>query len=64
MNAVVGSILLQMEQLEKQCAFLPKIVITGGDAVKVAHALKIHVKHVVVAEDLVLQGLALLEKEE
>ncbi len=64
MNAVVGSILLQMEQLEKRCAFLPKIVITGGDAVKVAHALKMYVKHVVVAEDLVLQGLALLEKEE
>lgn len=63
MNAVVGSVLLQLKQLEKKCAFLPKVVITGGDAVKIAHELKMHVKRVVIAEDLVLQGLALLEKE-
>jgi len=64
MNAVMGTILLQVKQLEKHCAFLPKVVITGGDAVKIAHALRIHVKRVVIAEDLVLQGLALLEKEQ
>lgn len=64
MDAVVGSILLQVKQLEKHCAFLPKVVITGGDAVKIAHALRKHVQRVVIAEDLVLQGLALLEKEQ
>lgn len=64
MDAVVGSILLQVKQLEKHYAFLPKVVITGGDAVKIAHALRNHVKRVVIAEGLVLQGLALLEKEQ
>ncbi|MFT7228113.1 MAG: type III pantothenate kinase [Methylophilaceae bacterium] len=64
MNAAMGAILLQVKQLEKHCAFLPKVVITGGDAVKIAHALRMHVKRVVIAEDLVLQGLALLEKEQ
>ncbi|PCI58525.1 MAG: type III pantothenate kinase [Methylophilaceae bacterium] len=63
MNAVVGAVVLQMKQLEKHCAFLPKIVISGGDAVKIAEALTPQLKRVVVVEDLVLQGLALLEKE-
>ena len=64
MNAVVGAVLLQLKQLEKHCAFLPKVVITGGDAVKIARELKMYIKRVVIAEDLVLQGLALLEKEQ
>ena len=63
MNAVVGAVVLQMKQLEKHCAFLPKIVISGGDAVKIAEALNPQIKRVIVAENLVLQGLALLEKE-
>ncbi len=64
MNAVIGSILLASKQLERHCAFLPKIIITGGDAVKIAQALKMHLKRVVVEDNLVLQGLALLEKDE
>jgi type III pantothenate kinase len=63
MNAVVGAVVLQMKQLEKHCAFLPKVVISGGDAVKIAEALKPQLKRVIVAENLVLQGLAFLEKE-
>jgi type III pantothenate kinase len=63
MNAVVGAVVLQMKQLEKHCAFLPKIVISGGDAVRIADALTPHLKRVIVAENLVLQGLAFLEKE-
>lgn len=64
MNAVIGAILLASKQLEKQCAFLPKFVITGGDAVKIAHALTAHLKRVAVEDNLVLQGLALLQKDD
>jgi len=63
MNAVVGAVVLQMKQLEKHHAFLPKIVISGGDAVKIAEALKPQLKRIIVADNLVLQGLAFLEKE-
>ncbi len=63
MNAIVGAVVLQMKQLEKHCAFLPKVVISGGDAVKIAEALSHHIKRVVVAENLVLEGLALIGKE-
>jgi type III pantothenate kinase len=63
MNAVIGAVVLQMKQLEKHCAFLPKIVISGGDAVKIAEALKPQLKRVIVTENLVLQGLVFLEKE-
>mgnify|MGYP005993777595 CR=1 FL=1 len=63
MNAIVGAVVLQMKQLEKHCAFLPKIVISGGDAVKIAEALNHHLKRVIVAESLVLQGLALIGEE-
>lgn len=62
-NAIVGAVVLQMKQLEKHCAFLPKVVISGGDAVKIAEALSHHVKRVIVAENLVLQGLALIGEE-
>jgi type III pantothenate kinase len=63
MHAVIGAIVLASKQLEKHCAFLPKLVITGGDAVKIAHAVKLHLKRVAVEDDLVLQGLVLLEKD-
>jgi type III pantothenate kinase len=63
MNAIVGAVVLQMKQLEKHCAFLPKVVISGGDAVKIAEALSHHLKRVIVAENLVLQGLALIGEE-
>ncbi len=59
-NAIVGSVVLQLKNLEKHAAFLPKVVISGGDAVKIAGALSPRIKRPVVAESLVLQGLALL----
>lgn len=62
-TAIAGSITLQLKQLEKHSAFLPKVAITGGDAIKVASALHSRSKQVHVIEDLVLQGLVLLEKE-
>ncbi|MFW5432227.1 MAG: type III pantothenate kinase [Methylophilaceae bacterium] len=62
-NAVVGAVVLQLKRLEKHSAFLPKVVISGGDAVKIAEALNPQLKRVIIAENLVLQGLALLEKE-
>ncbi|QVL45851.1 MAG: type III pantothenate kinase [Methylophilaceae bacterium] len=63
MHAVIGAILLASKQLEKHCAFLPKLIITGGDAVKIAHALAPYQKRVGVEGNLVLNGLALLEKD-
>jgi len=59
-NAIVGSVNLMLQQLEKQSAYLPKLIISGGDANKIAEALKPHIKRVVIAENLVLQGLVLL----
>lgn len=63
MNAIVGAVVLQLKKLEKHCAFLPKVVISGGDAGKIAEALKLQLKRVIIAENLVLQGLGLIEKE-
>ena len=63
MSAIVGAVVLQMKQLEKHCAFLPKVVISGGDAVKIAEALGHQLKRVIVADNLVLQGLALIGEE-
>jgi len=62
-KAVVGAVVLQLKQLEKHSAFLPKVVISGGDAVKIAEALNPHINRVVIKADLVLQGLALMGKE-
>ena len=63
MSAIVGAVVLQLKKLEKHSAFLPKVVISGGDAVKIAEALTPQLKRVVMAENLVLQGLGLIEKE-
>ena len=62
-NAIVGAIMLMLQQLEKHCAYLPKLIISGGDANRIAETLKSHIKRVIIAENLVLQGLQLLEKE-
>jgi len=59
-NAIVGSVVLQLKNLEKHSAFLPKVVISGGDAVKIAGALSPRIKRPVVEDNLVLQGLAVL----
>jgi hypothetical protein len=58
-----------MQHLEKHSAFLPKLVVSGGDANRIAETLKnsliikLGLKRVIIAENLVLQGLILLEKE-
>jgi type III pantothenate kinase len=62
-NAITGAIMVTLKQLEKHSAFLPKLVISGGDANKIADALKPHLKRVIIAENLVLQGLVLLESD-
>ncbi len=63
-NAIVGSVVLQLKNLEKQSAFLPKVVISGGDAVKIAGALSPRIKRPIIMDSLVLQGLALLGEAE
>lgn len=62
-NAIVGGVVLQLKLLEKQSAFLPKVVISGGDAVKIAEALNPQLKRVKIVDNLVLHGLAIIEKE-
>ena len=69
LNAILGAIMLMMQHLEKHSAFLPKLVVSGGDANRIAETLKnsliikLGLKRVIIAENLVLQGLILLEKE-
>ena len=63
MNAIIGAVNLQLQQLEKHAAYLPKVIISGGDANKMTEALKPYVKRVIMAENLVLQGLVLLANE-
>ncbi len=68
LNAVVGAIHLMQKRLEKRSGWLPKLVMTGGDARHIAHALNAQAantgtKQVIIIENLVLQGLVLLSKE-
>lgn len=63
LNAAAGAIHLMLKRLEKHSGWLPKLVISGGDATKIAEALKPELKQVIMMEYLVLQGLALLGKE-
>lgn len=67
LNAAVGAIDLQLKQLQNYGGLLPKIIISGGDASAIFAALIAHLKvsekQVMMADNLVLQGLALLEKE-
>jgi type III pantothenate kinase len=63
LNAVAGAIHLMLKRLEKHSGWLPKLIISGGDAHKVAQALNLNAKQVIITENLVLQGLALLENE-
>jgi type III pantothenate kinase len=67
LNAAVGAIHLMLKRLEKHSGWLPKLVISGGDAHKIAQALNpqglnLGAKQVII-ENLVLRGLVLLEKE-
>jgi hypothetical protein len=57
-----------LKRLEKDSGWLPKLVMSGGDAHKIAQVLKsqdlkLGVKQVIMIENLVLQGLVLLAKE-
>lgn len=61
-NAVAGAIGIMLKRLEKQCGWLPKLILSGGDANKIADALKLNLKQVIIMENLVLQGLVLLAK--
>jgi type III pantothenate kinase len=63
LNAVAGAIHLMLKRLEKHSGWLPKLVICGGDAHKIAQVLNLNVKQVIITENLVLQGLVLLESE-
>ena len=68
LNAVVGAIHLMQKRLEKRSGWLPKLVMTGGDARHIAQALNVQAantgtKQVIILENLVLQGLVLLAKE-
>ncbi len=63
LNAVAGAIGIMLKRLEKQCGWLPKLILSGGDANKIADALKLNLKQVIITENLVLQGLVLLAKD-
>ncbi len=63
LNAAAGAIHLMLKRLEKHSGWLPKLVISGGDAHKIAPALNLNAKQVIIIENLVLQGLVLLTKE-
>ena len=67
LNAAVGAILVQVEQLQKHSDSPAKIIISGGDASVIFKALITHLKiaekQVMMAENLVLQGLAIFGKE-
>jgi type III pantothenate kinase len=63
LNAVCGAIGLMLKRLEKHSGWLPKLILSGGDALKIADALKLSSKQVIITENLVLQGLVLLERE-
>jgi type III pantothenate kinase len=72
MNAIVGAINLTLKRLEKQCGRVPLLLLCGGDTNTIADAMRAHglnqeslnldTKQVIITENLVLQGLALLAK--
>jgi type III pantothenate kinase len=63
LNAAAGAIHLMLKRLEKHSGWLPKLIISGGDAHKIAQALNLNAKQVIITENIVLQGLVLLSKE-
>ena len=67
LNAAIGAIGIMLKQLEKHIAIQPKLLISGGDATKIANALMAHLNveenRIMIIENLVLQGLAILQKE-
>lgn len=69
LNAALGAIGAMAGNLAKHCDTMPELVLSGGDAEVLKNALQrmpfanLHVKSVIMTENLVLQGLALWEKE-
>jgi type III pantothenate kinase len=67
LNAAIGAIIMLLPQLQKHSDLPPRIIMSGGDAFTIADALIPYLKanegRVMVVENLVLQGLAILEKE-
>ncbi len=67
LNAAIGAVALQLQHLQIYSGLSPKIMISGGDALTMLAPLtaylKIEQKQVMMAENLVLQGLAILQKE-
>ncbi len=69
LNAALGAVAAMVVHLAKQCDAMPEVVLSGGDAEVLKNALQqvpfanLHVKSVIMTENLVLQGLALWEKE-
>lgn len=63
MNAALGAILITAERLQAHYNRPPAIIITGGDAVNIKENLINEVtKQAIIVDNLVLQGLYLLEK--
>ncbi|HQN66047.1 MAG TPA: type III pantothenate kinase [Methylophilus sp.] len=69
LNAAVGAIGTMAMNLARHCGAMPEVVLSGGNAQVLKNALQrmpfanLHVKSVIMTENLVLQGLALWEKE-
>lgn len=63
LNAAVGAVMVMLKRLERHSGWLPRLVVSGGDAQLIADALKPDLKQVMIMDNLVLQGLALLAKE-
>lgn len=67
LNAAIGAILMLLQQLQKNSDLPAKIIISGGDASTIADALmpylKVNENQLMIVENLVLQGLVILEKE-
>lgn len=63
LNAAAGAIHLMLKRLAKHTNTAPMLVISGGDAHKLMQALNVSEKHGMITENLVLQGLMLLQKE-
>lgn len=63
LNAVIGAIHVMLNRLEAQSGTQASVIISGGDADKIANATMAQLKRVMIIQNLVLQGLVLLESE-
>ena len=61
-HAIVGAITLMTQSLHEQCQQVPSIIISGGNAKTIHDHLIVYVtNHVLIIDNLVLQGLYLLD---